>query len=627
MIFPRGSGRRTDHKTASEVFYDAVIVGSGINGAIIANELSRAGKRVLILEAGPGGDRTLSGYEEYLSRFYATAFKDNQAPYPSNANAPMPRSTDARKIRPGQPDASAYLVQNGPFSSDTTYTRVLGGTTMHWEAKTLRMLPQDFEMRTQFGQGEDWPLNYEQLAPYYRQAEREIGVSADVEDQEYLGITFDPGYVFPMRGLPLSYLDKMVAKSVDGTKVELDGEQYELKVRGFPQGRNGIPNPDYDNGKGFVPVAAVSTYQVEEGGRCQGNNNCVPICPVQAKYNAGKTLAKALQTGRVDLLPQTVASKVHIDPDTGRVSHIEYKAYRDSASPEYTTGTVRGHIFVLCANAIENPRLMLASGLTSTSGLVGRNLMDHAYLLSWALMPEVTGTMRGTNCTGGIVALRGGSFRRRQAAFGVDIHNDGWGWAMGSPYTDLINIVDAQNKFGPALRRDLVDRISRQLQLAFMIEVLPSQSNRVTVDASYKDQLGNMRPVISYTVPEYTMRGAAYARQLARRIFQRLGAADYTMYDPTDYGYVTYEGEGYVIRGGNHLAGTHVMGTSRSNSVVDSQQRSWDHENLYLVGGGSMPSIGTANVTLTIAALCFRSAKHIIGQLHKETAPLEVAVP
>ncbi len=269
---------------------------------------------------------------------------------------------------------------------------------------------------------------------------------------------------------------------------------------------------------------------------------------------------------------------------------------------------------------------MLASGLPSSSGLIGRNLMDHAYLLSWALLPEIAGTMRGTNCTGGIVALRGGSFRRRQAGFAIDIHNDGWGWAMGSPYTDLIDIVEDHNLFGPALRRALVDKISRQLQLAFMVEVLPNPSNRVTVDPQYRDPLDNMRPVISYSVPDYTMRGVAFGRQLARRIFQRLGAADYTQNHPEDYGYVTYEGQGYAIRGGNHLAGTHIMGTSPSNSVVDAQQRSWDHENLYLVGGGSMPSIGTSNITLTLAALCFRSAKHIIQQLQKETAPREVAV-
>jgi choline dehydrogenase-like flavoprotein len=124
-----------------------------------------------------------------------------------------------------------------------------------------------------------------------------------------------------------------------------------------------------------------------------------------------------------------------------------------------------------------------------------------------------------------------------------------------------------------------------------------------------------MRPVVSYSVPDYTMRGVAYARQFARLVFQRLGAADHTTYDPSDFGYLTHDGEGYVIRGGNHLAGTHMMGTNKRNSVVNSELRSWDHENLYLVGGGSLPTIGTANVTLTIAALAFRSAKAMMAQL------------
>jgi choline dehydrogenase-like flavoprotein len=364
----------------------------------------------------------------------------------------------------------------------------------------------------------------------------------------------------------------------------------------------------------------VSTSQVEEGGRCQGNNNCVPLCPVQAKYNAGKTLAKALQTGRVDFLGRTVASKVVVDPATGRVSGIEVKAYRDPASPQHTTWTMRGRVFVLAANAIENPRLMLASGLSSVSGLMGRNLMDHAYLLNWGLLPEVAGTFRGTICTGGISDLRTGAFRREQAAFAVDIHNDGWGWAVGSPCSDLLQMVDQENLFGARLRAALPGRISSQLLLASMIEVPPTASNRVTVDPAYTDQLGNMRPVVSYTLPDYTMRGASYACQLAQRLFRRLGAADHTAYDPTNSQYVTYDGQGYVIRGGNHLAGTHIMGTSAATSVVDDRQRSWDHENLYLVGGGSMPTIGTSNVTLTLAALCLRSARHIIQQLRAETS-------
>jgi choline dehydrogenase-like flavoprotein len=136
-----------------------------------------------------------------------------------------------------------------------------------------------------------------------------------------------------------------------------------------------------------------------------------------------------------------------------------------------------------------------------------------------------------------------------------------------------------------------------------------------------------MRPVISFAVPDYTMRSVAYARQFARLMFQRLGAADHTVYDPADYGYVPFEGTGYAIRGGNHLAGTHVMGTSPSRSVVNTDQRSWDHENLYLVGGGSMPTIGAANTTNTIAALCFKSAEAMITQLTKLGKPPQYKLP
>jgi choline dehydrogenase-like flavoprotein len=615
MKIPAGSKHLKSLEEVSSKEYDAVIVGSGISGAIIALELSRANKRVLILEAGSGDYATPTGYEDYLNRFYKSATKDNQSPYAENANAPMPRGADARKITPGMPDTASYMVQNGPFATDTTYTRVPGGTTLHWEAKILRMLPQDFKMRTLFGEGADWPIGYDDLEPYYRLAEHEIGVSADVGNQQYLDQKFPNGYVYPMRGLPLSYLDQMVGKGIDGTSVDLYGKSYELKVRPFPQGRNGIPNPAYDGGKGYRPVGAVSETQSELGERCQGHNACVPLCRIQAKYHAGKTLAKALRTECVDILTQSVASKIRIDPDNGRVTEIEFKTYKNLKSPAHTTGVARGRIFVLCANAIENSRLMLASGLQTENGLVGRNLMDHAYLLNWALMPMVCGTWRGTNSTGGIVDLRDGTFRSRQAAFTIDIHNDGWAWAVGSPMSDLSLLVDSQNKFGLTLRRELADRITRQLLLAFMIEVPPSQSNRVSVDPAYTDQLGNMRPVISYSIPEYTMRGAAYARQFARLVFQRLGAADYTTYDPADFGFVTYQGEGYAIRGGNHLAGTHTMGTCPSNSVVNDEQRSWRHDNLFLAGGGSMPTIGTANVTLTLAALCFRSAPAMLRLL------------
>ncbi|WP_294534906.1 GMC family oxidoreductase [uncultured Rhodoblastus sp.] len=600
----------------SDSDYDAIVVGSGISGAIIANELAQAGKRVLIVEAAPETDRTYEGYTEYLNHFYGQSAKDNQSPFPINPNAATPRGSELRKLDPLETNSSSYIVQSGPYVSDTVYTRVFGGTSIHWEAKTPRMLPQDFKTQTVFGQGRDWPIGYEDIETDYETAEREMGVSADVEDQKYLDLKFRDSYVFPMRGLPPSWLDEQVAQGIDNSQVELYGERYALKVRPFPQARNGIPNPAYDGGKGFEPTSAVASHQIDIGGRCQGNTNCVPICPVQAKYHSGKTLAKAFETGRVDLLSQAVASKVIIDDASGRVTGIETKVYHHVSSPAYKTVTLRARLYVIAANAIETPRLLLASGLRSKSGLVGRNLMDHAYLLNWALMPQICGTTRGTSCTSGIVDLRGGSFRRSQAAFAVDIHNDGWGWATGSPSTDLVELVDDGNKFGRDLRNAIIDRVSRQLLLAFMIEVMPSESNRVTVDPTYKDPLDNMRPVVSFAVPEYSMRGAAYARQFAKTLFARLGAEDHTHYDPSNYGFIAYQGDPYEIRGGNHLAGTHIMGSDPSTSVVDADQRSWDHDNLYLVGAGSMPTIGTANVSLTMAAIAYRSARKIIATLN-----------
>ncbi|HTU18392.1 MAG TPA: GMC family oxidoreductase [Gemmataceae bacterium] len=603
---------------AAAKHYDVVIVGSGVAGAIIASELSQDREKnlqILVLEAGPGHDMTLDGYEAYLNRFYTAVEKDNNSPYPFNPNAPMPRTEDIRRLTPGRPDATGYLVQNGPFPLESTYTRVVGGTTMHWEGKALRMLPEDFETRTRFGQGRDWPLSYRDLMPYYRKAEFELGVSADVEDQAYHGIEFEPGYVFPMRRLPASYLDQVVARGVDGSQVLLRDRKYTLHVRTTPQARNSIPNSKYDGGKGYVPVGAVSNYPINLGERCQGNINCVPLCPVQAKYNANKTMAKALATGRVHLLNRAVASKIVTEPGTGRVTHLEVKTYKDGSCPSFETITVTGSVFVLAANAVENARLMLASYLPNTSDQIGRNLMDHPYLLSWALMSEVTGTMRGSQCTSGIEELRGGEFRSEQAAFRISIHNDGWGWSTGAPYTQLLDIVDRQNKFGKELRRRLVEQVSRQLQLATQLELMPDSNNRITIDPQYTDGLGNPRPVVSYKLSDYALKGIAYARRLCRVIFQRLGAEDCTDYRCTAPGYLMYKGQGYTIRGGNHWSGTHIMGTSSKDSVVDANQRCWDHPNLYAVGSGSMPTIGTSNTTLTLAAICFRTAEHLRNEL------------
>ncbi len=608
-----------DPQTASQIHYDAVIVGSGVSGAIIANELVQNLKniRVLVIEGGSGDDLTIGGYNSYITRFHSTVFKGANSPYRANPNANTPNEADFRKLLNGRTDSNSYIVQRGPTVLDGTYARVTGGTTMHWQGNVPRMLPEDFEMGFRFGHGLDWPIGYEELMPYYRRAEFELGVSADVDEQNYAGITFEPGYVYPMQKMPPTYLDALIAAGLDGAEIDAGGERHRLSLRGIPQARNGIPNPEYDHGRGYQPYGSVSMHQDETGLRCQGNTNCTPICPVQAKYDARRTLAKALRTGRVHLLPQAVASNVRTDRASGQITGIEFQSYQNPDSSAHTVGVAQGHVYILAANAIENARLMLASGLTGSSGLVGRFLMNHVYLFAWGLMPKIAGAMRGTLGTSGIEELRGGAFRKSHASFHIDVINNGWSYATGAPYTDLVHLVDNLNKFGPALRRQLIERISRQLLLAFVVDVPADPNNRVAVDSQYTDALGNLRPVVSYGLSEYTVAGAAFAREVSRRIFQRLGVEDYTAYNPLDYGYVFYNGQGLTLNGGNHFSGTHIMGASPGTSVVDVEQRSWDHKNLFLVGSGSMPSIGTSNPTLTLSALCFSTAEAITKDIEK----------
>jgi choline dehydrogenase-like flavoprotein len=593
-------------------WYDVVIVGGGMSGAVLAKQLGNAGKNVLVLEAGKATGTTQEGYQTYMDTFFNAVAKIPNSPYPPNPNAPSPTVLEIQQIQGLTPDTSGYFVQNGPLPFGSTYTRAQGGTMLHWLGTCLRMLPNDFKLRSLYQRGRDWPITYEELRPYYRQAEFEIGVAADVEDQEYLGITFEEGYVYPMYKIPQSYWDKLLCKNLAGMHVEFDSRRYPIKVVSTPQGRNSVPNPNYNNGKGFTPVGAVGDPDI--GQRCEGNSNCTPICPVQAKYNANKTLA-TVNKENVEIITKAVASQIEIDADSGRVAGITYKRYEDENSPEYTTHTAKGTIYVLAAHAVENAKLLLASNAARSSGLVGRNLMDHPTMLTWGLMTQNIGSFRGPGSTSGIPTLRDGEFRKERAAFRVEIGNWGWSWPATSPYDPFVELVDESNLFGTQLRETVSNSFTRQFRFGFLIEQLPQTTNRVTIDPTYKDQLGNYRPVINYNVSDYTRAGMAAAKQVSDLIFERLGVQAFTEYNPSDPGYVTFENQGYVYNGAGHLAGTHVMGDCQNTSVIDANQRCWDHENLYLVGCGNFPTISTSNPTLTMVALTFWAAENILKEL------------
>jgi choline dehydrogenase-like flavoprotein len=590
------------------VTHDVVVVGAGVNGALLAKRLTHAGLRVLLLEAGPTTAWTFDGYTRHLQHYYTAVSKGAESPWPPAANAPQPAPADIRS-------GDGYFVQRGPAPFASTYTRLQGGSTLHWLGVCLRMLPEDFQLRSRYGVGRDWPIGYDDLEPFYREAERELGVAADAAEQAHHGIEFPAGYDYPMRRIPPSYSDRVLAGAVDGMAVSLGARSYQLAVRNYPAARNSIPRGDYR------PVGAVDGYAGGDspardiGERCAGNTACTPICPIQAKYNAGKTLAQA-DRGNLEVIGQAVAAKVVVDPVNGAVEGIEYQRYDDPASPRHTRHVATGRAYVLAAHAVENAKLLLASGLADAAGVLGTGLMDHPALYAWGLSPGPVGAFRGPQSTSGIEDLRGGVFRAEHAAFRFDIGNDGWRATTGAPDTTVADAVAGEGLYGSRLRGHLEETLPRQVRFSIAVEQLRSPENNVTIDPRYVDQLGNPRPLLRYHLDDYTLAGMAAAREVYREVFRRAGIVDRT--DPEQGSWfpsVRYGDEVFHYHGMGHLAGTHVMGASAADSVVDPDQRSWQHRNLYLVGAGSFPTMGTSNPTLTMAALALRTAEHMTKEL------------
>jgi choline dehydrogenase-like flavoprotein len=633
---------------------DVAIVGSGFAGALIANELSPKGISVVILEAGPGVQPNIN---DYMKRFYKAAVKVPESAYPPELFA------DPGKLAAGRPTSAtlgpkswqdpkqSYLIQKGPRPFASTYDRVAGGTS-HWLGTSLRFVPRDFTMKTSYGKNAanfpfpDWPkdITSQKLSTFYARAEAELGVSADVDEQRFLGIDFPKGYTYKMPRIPPSLLDQRIGEALaqlteDETEFLGMGKPVtSVKVRSLPAARNSQP---YRNRRA-----------------CAGNTNCIPICPIQAKYDPTITLNEATNRG-AKLIDHAVASEIIVENE--RVSQIKFIKYEKEAGPRTGEGCVEAKIYVIAANAIETPRLLLMSknkgrtskGVANSSDMVGRNLMDHPYYVAWGLLPPTAKPVfpyRGPLITSGIGDLCDGPFRAKRAAFRVDIGNEGWnfvvaGSAFGAdPHVTTIDFVNGMNSgglnakdfnqlgknnvalLGTDLAHKLNDLITRQFRLGFLVEQNPEPDNRVSLSSEFTDALELPRPQITYDISEYTKQGFVAAFRMRKLIFDKMGARDFTHRPPDPASNSpgrfeeTIDGNPVTLTyfGAGHIMGTYRMGDDPKTSVVDSFQRSHDHKNLYLVGSGTFPTGGTANPTLTLSALALRTADSIVGELRSQ---------
>lgn len=528
-----------------------VIVGAGVAGMLAAYRLAQAGAQVLVLEAGPPVNRA-----EALATYRQAVAKTPESPYPDTFYAP----------RPTVLDLEGYYVQEGPTLFKSTYERRVGGTTWHWLGTSLRHLPADFQLKTRYGVGSDWPISYDDLAPWYGAAEQELGVAGDSKQDLGSPRTVD----FPMQPLPLTYLDKQVAVAA---------AQFGYTVHLTPQARNSVT---YD---GRPP--------------CCGNASCVPICPIAAKYDATVHVRKAQALG-VQVIDQAVVHFVEVNSE-GLVTGLRFKR------PDGREQRAEANLYVLAAHAIETPKILLMSrtdalpnGVANTSDQVGRNLMDHPIQLSWALAKDPVYPYRSPLENAGIEDFRDGDFRRERSAFRMAIGEDGWSFPGTTP-TMLATQLIQDGYRGTTLIEQLNAHVARQFRFANLVEQLPDPANRIVPAFDRLDALGIPRPRLYYRLGDFVERGMAEARRVSEQIFQALGAT-----------YIEHSAE---HQGAGHVMGTYRMGNDPRTSVVNAEQRSHDHPNLFLLGSGVFPTVGTANPTLTLAALALRAAETMKQEL------------
>jgi choline dehydrogenase-like flavoprotein len=525
---------------------DVLIVGAGVAGALMAWSLAGAGVRVTVVEAGPHVERGAA-----LQRLERSAVRVPEAPYEMAPYAESPAT-----IR------DSYIRQDGPDPFRSTYLRLVGGTTWHWLGTALRLLPSDFELRSRFGVGADWPLGYSDLASWYDVAESELGVSG--HDDDMLGPPRQKPY--PMPGLPAALGDRLIAPIAG---------RFGFKVRVSPQARNSQP---------FDGRPA-----------CCASSSCIPICPVQAKYDATVHLRKAEAAG-ARILSESVVVRVDTGPD-GHVTGILIR------KPDRSETWLSARHLIIAANAIEGPKLLLMSrsercpdGVANSSGAVGRYLMDHPVQLTKALSPVPVWPRQGPQEVSAIHELRDGYHRRHHGALLMNIGNHGWEWAGPDLATLAKDFVDA-GLSGPELLDAVRSHASREMTLVALTEQLPDPDNRITPDFDRPDVIGVPKPRVFFRLDDYTATALAAARKIHEQLFHAVGA--------TDIGHVPY------AEGAGHIMGTTRMGTDARTSVANAQGRSHDHPNLWFAGASLFPTSGTANPTLTIAALALRTAEAI----------------
>lgn len=532
---------------------DFAIIGSGSAGGIIAKELSTAGFKVVVFEQGPHRKAADFTHDEYSVIIESELL----------GGGPM---VSGQTFRHDENE-----VATSPAVQPIRYAQTVGGSSVHFSANFWRFRESDFRERSMLGSIEgtnfaDWPLTYEEIEPYYTRVDWEIGVSGA------------PGPFDSYRSKPFPMPPLPVKSS--GVLMEKGAKKLGLHAQNQP---HAVLSQPFNGRSACIHCGHCMMFGCEAGAKSSTLAAMIPL---------------AEASGNCEIRDRSAVFRIETD-ENGRASEVRY--YDKDGNEQ----AQKAKAVIVSANGAETSRLLLMSantqhpdGLANSSGYVGRNLMFNAHGAVDGVFAEQLNDYKSVQVSRVIHDFYETDEKRGfYGGGGIDARPL---WSMTPIFHALLGMPHDVPKWGKAWKDEIANNFTRQMTFAIGTTSLAMERNNITLDPNNTDQWG--RPAIRATYRDHDddLSIVQFLTHRAEELMDAAGAEK------------SWSHEVGLSDGGEHLLGTARMGDDPSTSVVDRYHRSHDVPNLFICDGSSFVTSGRGQPTMTIMALAFRAAEHIV---------------